>query len=164
MKRALALLSAFALLTGVAVVSSARQAPAVGAYQERSKDDPDVVAAARFAVAEEGRREGARVSLVSINRAERQLVAGFNYRLRLSVKTRGEVREASAVVYRNLKDAYTLTAWERSGGAGTRAATREVKVYLVAVGDAGKAGRKIGCDDSLVPVTRTVGAAGDPLR
>lgn len=45
-----------------------------------------------------------------------------------------------------------------------RARTREVKVYLVAVGDAGKKGRKIGCDDSLVAVTRTVKNDGAPLR
>jgi spore germination protein GerM len=42
--------------------------------------------------------------------------------------------------------------------------TREVKVYLVALEDGGKAGRKIGCGDSLVPVTRTVAAAGAPLK
>jgi spore germination protein GerM len=49
-------------------------------------------------------------------------------------------------------------------GQGVRAKTREVKVYLVAVGDAGKAGRKIGCDDSLVAVTRSVKNDGAPLR
>lgn len=162
MKRVLALLSALVLLTALAAASSAQQAPTVGAYQEVSKGEPDVLAAARFAVAEEGRREGAHLSLVSVNRAERQVVAGLNYRLHLSVKTRGEVREVTAVVYRDLKDASTLTSWEGAGGA--RGTTREVKVYLVAVGDAGKAGRKIGCDDSLVPVRRTVRAGRDVLR
>jgi hypothetical protein len=47
--------------------------------------------------------------------------------------------------------------------AQTRRRTREVKVYLVALDDKGKRGRKIGCDDSLVPVTRGV-AAGAPLK
>lgn len=42
--------------------------------------------------------------------------------------------------------------------------TREVKVYLVALDDRGKRGRRIGCDDSLVPVTRTVAASGAPLK
>ena len=41
---------------------------------------------------------------------------------------------------------------------------REIKVYLVKVGDAGKGGRKIGCDDSLVAVTRTVKATATPLK
>lgn len=49
-------------------------------------------------------------------------------------------------------------------GQRRRPATREVKVYLVAVGDAGKAGRKIGCDDSLVAVTRKVKNDGAPLK
>jgi spore germination protein GerM len=34
--------------------------------------------------------------------------------------------------------------------------TSKVKVYLVAVDDKGKSGKKIGCDDSLVAVTRDV--------
>lgn len=46
----------------------------------------------------------------------------------------------------------------------TATKTQEVKVYLVAVGDAGKAGKKIGCDDSLVAVTRTVKANSTPLK
>ncbi|MFL6256620.1 MAG: GerMN domain-containing protein [Pyrinomonadaceae bacterium] len=45
-----------------------------------------------------------------------------------------------------------------------RGRTREVKVYLVALDDKGKRGRRIGCDDSLVPVTRTVVAKGAPLK
>ena len=49
-------------------------------------------------------------------------------------------------------------------GQRRRPATREVKVYLVAVGDAGKAGRKIGCDDSLGAVTREVKNDGAPLK
>lgn len=42
--------------------------------------------------------------------------------------------------------------------------TREVKVYLVALDDNGKRGRRVGCNDSLVPVTRRVRADGAPLR
>lgn len=49
---------------------------------------------------------------------------------------------------------------------GSVAAQRRqgVKVYLVAVGDNGKAGRKIGCDDSLVAVTRTIRRTPAPLK
>lgn len=46
--------------------------------------------------------------------------------------------------------------------AGRR--TRQVKVYLVALDDKGKRGRRIGCDDSLVAVTREVAATGTPLK
>ncbi len=47
-----------------------------------------------------------------------------------------------------------------------RAATarQEVIIFLVALGDAGRAGRRIGCDDSLVPVRRQVAVTGAPLR
>ena len=42
--------------------------------------------------------------------------------------------------------------------------TREVKVFLVAADDNGRRGRRIGCNDSLVAVTRTVAATGAPLK
>jgi hypothetical protein len=42
--------------------------------------------------------------------------------------------------------------------------TQDVKIYLVAVGDNGKKGKKIGCEDSLVAITRTVKSAGEPLK
>jgi hypothetical protein len=119
----------------------------------------EVVEAARFAVREVSAREGRRVSLVAVTRAEKQVVAGMNYKLRLSVREGGRTREVSAVVFRDLKGAYKLTSWDEPN-----ARTREVKVYLVALGDAGKRGRKIGCDDSLVPVVRAVKADGSPLR
>ena len=141
-----------------------QELPVAGGYSRAAADDPEVLEAARFAVEQAGRRQGRRLSLVAVRSAERQVVAGLNYRLRLGVRDRGEEREASAVVYRNLKNVYSLTSWEWSGGAGAAGPTREVKVYLVALDDRGRRGRKIGCDDSLVPVTRTVRAGGDPLR
>lgn len=45
-----------------------------------------------------------------------------------------------------------------------RSQTTEVKIYLVALGDNGKNGKKVGCDDSLVPVTRKVTATATPLK
>ena len=48
--------------------------------------------------------------------------------------------------------------------AGGPSAGREVKVYLVALDDDGRRGRRIGCNDSLVPVTRTVAATRTPLK
>lgn len=44
------------------------------------------------------------------------------------------------------------------------AKTTRVKVYLVAVGDNGKSGRRIGCEDSLVAVSRTVQPTNAPLK
>jgi spore germination protein GerM len=42
--------------------------------------------------------------------------------------------------------------------------TKSVKIYLVALSDNGKNGRKIGCDDSLIAVTREVRSTGAPLK
>ncbi|MDQ5846309.1 MAG: GerMN domain-containing protein [Acidobacteriota bacterium] len=42
--------------------------------------------------------------------------------------------------------------------------SQEVKIYLVAVGDNGQAGKKIGCDDSLVAVTRPIASTPAPLK
>jgi len=41
--------------------------------------------------------------------------------------------------------------------------SQTIKIYLVAVGDDGKTGRKIGCGDSLVPATRTIKKTAAPL-
>jgi uncharacterized protein DUF3828/sporulation and spore germination protein len=48
---------------------------------------------------------------------------------------------------------------DRSSSAGGQI----VKIYLVAIGDDGKTGKKIGCNDSLVPVTRTIKKTRAPL-
>jgi hypothetical protein len=164
MRKSLLAALAAAMLCVVFVNASARQTPPLaGGYSDASVRESRVVEAARFAVREESSREGRRVSLVAVRRAEKQVVAGLNYRLRLSVRAGGRARDVTAVVYRNLKGAYSLTSWEATGEEHGGAETREVKVYLVAVGDAGKRGRKIGCDDSLVPITRTVKPDGAPL-
>ena len=48
--------------------------------------------------------------------------------------------------------------------ASSLQATRVVKVYLVALDDAGKTGKKIGCGDSLVAVTRTINPTTSTLK
>jgi len=103
---------------------------------------------------------------------EPQVVAGTNYRLRLSVsvplRVAGRVPRAAdrvesfdVVVYENLRRRHSLTSWEPARDA--EPAAREVKIFLVALDDNGRSGRRIGCSDSLVPVTRTVNAAGGAL-
>jgi spore germination protein GerM len=58
---------------------------------------------------------------------------------------------------------YLKTALSASSLAAA-SKTDKVKIYLVAVGDEGKMGRKIGCGDSLVPVTREIKATSSPLK
>lgn len=58
----------------------------------------------------------------------------------------------------------TSSAATASASAASVKKTTRVKVYLVALGDNGKIGRRIGCEDSLVAVTRTVAPTSAPLR
>jgi spore germination protein GerM len=51
-----------------------------------------------------------------------------------------------------------------AGSLAVASQISKVKVYLVAVGDEGKMGRKIGCGDSLVPVTREIKSTVAPLK
>lgn len=164
MKRVLLTALSFVMLWAAAPpASKAQDVPVAGGYSERATNDRGVAAAAAFAVRERGRRVGRRVTLLEIRRAETQVVAGLNYRLMLTVREGGKERDVTAVVYQNLRQRLSLTSWEPEID-GITGVGREVKVYLVALDDKGRRGRRIGCDDSLVPVTRTVAAAGAPLK
>jgi hypothetical protein len=75
----------------------------------------DVKAAAEFAVQEEAKRESIPLNLARIPKAEKQIVAGINYRLLLVVERSGSTREANVVVFRGLDSRYSLTSWEWLG-------------------------------------------------
>lgn len=81
-----------------------------GSYSAAAVNDVDVVAAAEFAVAEESKK-GNSLSLVSIDAAKKQVVAGMNYRVSLTVKDSGASRKAEAVIYRDIESNLSLTAW-----------------------------------------------------
>lgn len=72
----------------------------------------DVKAAAEFAVQEQSKREAVVLELSEISNAERQIVAGVNYRLEIVVKGNGSERKARVVVFKDLKSHYKLTSWE----------------------------------------------------
>ncbi len=91
--------------------AAAHQDQIAGGYSETSNDDPEALAAARFAVRKEAQKFNARVSLGAIKRAEVQVVAGLNYRLCLAVRIRRKTRDVTVVVYKNLKQKYSLTSW-----------------------------------------------------
>ncbi|HEX7313911.1 MAG TPA: GerMN domain-containing protein [Pyrinomonadaceae bacterium] len=163
MKRVLLAALVFVMLCAAAPAFAAQDAPIAGGYGERRTSDPGVAAAARFAVRERGRLTGRRVTLIAVRRAETQVVAGLNYRLLLSVTEGRAARDVVAIVYQNLRQRLSLESWEPASVGGPSSG-REVKVFLVALDDKGRRGRRIGCDDSLVPVTRNVAAAGTPLK
>jgi hypothetical protein len=165
MKHVLLAAVAFVILWAAAPLpASAQDAPMTGGYSERSTRDRGVAAAAAFAVRERGRRTGRRLTLVAVRRAETQVVAGLNYRLLLSVREGRAARDVTAVVYENLRRRLSLESWEPAAAAAAEPTGREVKVFLVALDDRGRRGRRIGCDDSLVPVARRVAARGTPLE
>ena len=86
----------------------------VGGYKEISRDDAEVEAAAKFAIEAEGKKQDASYTLVSIEHAESQVVAGINYRLCLKVSESADndPKEVQTVVYKNLRREYSLTSWE----------------------------------------------------
>lgn len=110
--RVVAIVAALNIVLGAISSVSAQQLPIAGGYAEASTSDPEVVSAASFAIRAEGRKIGARISLLSIERAEVQVVAGLNYRLHLKVKVNGRTQDATAVVYRNLRQTYSLSSWD----------------------------------------------------
>ncbi len=107
--------AALNIASGNGSSAGAQEKPIVGRYAETSNTDPEAVAAAQFAIKTQGRKKHARISLVAIKRAEVQVVAGFNYRLCMRVKVKGKTRDVTVVVYKTLKQKYSLTSWVADG-------------------------------------------------
>ena len=121
---AASLLVVFGAAFGSPTAGAGQKAPMVGGYKAVATDDSEVKAAAEFAVAAEGKKENNNIKLLSVESAERQTVAGTNYRLCLKVEvedTENNVdvtQSVKTVVYKNLKKEYTLTSWEEDDCAG----------------------------------------------
>ena len=79
-----------------------------GGYSPAAVNDPDVQAAAKFAV----KFRDPHLKLLGIEKAQQQVVAGQNFRLTLKVDEDGIVRVADAVVYRRLDGKHELTSWQ----------------------------------------------------
>ena len=95
---------------GFAAKTATAQMP--GGYNSVNKNDPQVKAAARYAVTTQSKRAGHSITLISISKAEQQVVAGMNYKVCLKVSDRKRTRWATAVVYRDLKGGRSLTSWD----------------------------------------------------
>ncbi|HEX8492501.1 MAG TPA: cystatin domain-containing protein [Pyrinomonadaceae bacterium] len=102
-------------------VAQQQRAPIVGGYKEIATDAPEVVSAAEFAVGEQGRKVDSTIKLISVEGAERQTVAGVNYRLCLKVEIEDKTnnvdvtQDVKVVVFRSLKKEYSLKSWEEEG-------------------------------------------------
>ncbi|MBL8180121.1 MAG: hypothetical protein JNL64_00750 [Blastocatellia bacterium] len=85
----------------------------VGGYGSVAKTDATVIAAAKFAVAKQSESSNSELSLGDIVKAERQVVAGMNYRICMNVNVEGdEPMSVVAVVYQDLKRNYSLSSWK----------------------------------------------------
>ena len=105
-------LTAFVLLIAAAICP----AQITGGYQSISATDKAVVNAADFAVAANNKAPAnGTLKLVSIQRAERQVVAGMNYKMCLVLKSPDASDQFSyqaiAKVFHNLEGKYLLTRW-----------------------------------------------------
>lgn len=112
----LVLITAVGLVVGGCVSSaddsSATDTPnVVGGYSEVAIDDPDVVAAAQFAVSAQQDATGVLIQYQRVIQAEQQVVAGMNYRLMIGVLEGGRSGTADVVVYRDPQGTYSLTSW-----------------------------------------------------
>jgi hypothetical protein len=117
-KRA-ALVAALCVFFGGSSAALAQNEPLAGGYGQASVRDPEVVAAARFAAREQGRKEGGLFWIDAIQSAEVQVVAGLNYKLSMIVTgiDNRRARYVTAVVYKNLKREYSLTSWDVGSAA-----------------------------------------------
>jgi len=106
----LAMTSAAGMASGA--LGAAPAPPMPGAYQLATSIGPDERAAATVAIRERALQERKALRLVAIERVDRQVVAGLNFRLRLRVELGGQLRTAEAVVYRNLQGQHQLTSWQ----------------------------------------------------
>jgi hypothetical protein len=89
----------------------------LGGYTPIDPADPEVREAAEHAVSEQRSRTGSAVALRRIARAERQVVAGLNYRLCLEVTVADTREEVQVIVYRNLQQRFSLAQWLSAGCA-----------------------------------------------
>lgn len=137
--RALILIAVLGFGFGLGGVAFAQEQPIAGGWAGTSTTDPEVIAATRFAIARQNRKQGSRISLTSIDRAEVQVVAGLNYKMWLSVKTRGQSQKVTTVVYKNLKGRYALTSWElenASTGSESTAAGSAIEQLVASLAEA----------------------------
>lgn len=120
--RVLMMFAAFGIVFGCAVTNYAQKKPIItGGYKEIAVTDAGVQEAAEFAVSTHSEKNEVSLEIVSIEKAERQSVAGANYRMCIEVKVVEEDNEDTqfvlAVVYKNLKNEFSLTSWKPDGCA-----------------------------------------------
>jgi hypothetical protein len=100
-----------ALALGAWLLLTAASPPPVGSFAATGVTT-EIRDAAAFAVRERARVEGRSLRLLEVASAERQVVAGLNFRMTLRVARGREAQAARVVVYRPLQGSLQLTSWE----------------------------------------------------
>lgn len=77
----------------------------------KAEFDSETRVVAAFAVGEISKKENAPLELKRIISAERQVVAGLNYRLELDLTKNNQPFRVRAVVWRKLDGSMELTSW-----------------------------------------------------
>lgn len=86
-----------------------------GGFTSATVDDPMVVEAAEFALADISREiSSEKVLLKKIISAGQQVVAGVNYRVEMAVEADGDEKIIQALVWRKLSGEHELVSWELS--------------------------------------------------
>ena len=86
--------------------------PALAGGYSSAEIDSEVRTVAEFAVKTQGKSTGRPLKLIKILKAERQVVAGLNYRLEIEVADGSKPLKARAVVWKKLDGSLALTSWE----------------------------------------------------
>jgi len=84
--------------------------PVPGGYSE-VKSDEETRVAANFAVGEISKKLNEPLALKGIVTAERQVVAGLNYRFELDLTKSNQPFRVRAIVWRKLDGSMELTSW-----------------------------------------------------
>ena len=75
------------------------------------KPDQQTQAVANFAVGEISKKLNEPLALKDIVSAERKVVAGWNYRLKLNLTKNNQLYRVRAIVWRRLDGTMELTSW-----------------------------------------------------
>lgn len=110
----------FGLILGCTATNFAQTelpVPIAGGYSRVESNTAETVSAANFAVKKQSKKQKAKIKLTKISKAEKQVVAGLNYRLCLQVETSEKNKKTvipqtiEAIVFLDLKQNFSLTSW-----------------------------------------------------
>lgn len=116
-KNLFTLLALVTMIAGSALMASAQ---ITGGYSAVPVTDKDVIEAANFAVSNKNKHSTQTFKLVKILKAERQVVAGMNYNLCMSVTEGGGTKAETydAIVYVDLQKKFELSHWGKGDCVG----------------------------------------------